>query len=115
MYYSQRALAVSALGGPEFTTRFLGVEREVWDQGAQFIVFTLPVDRERVNGLRRFLAERGQACSTELVAGQFLVCHGFSQPVFPGQYLPATDRALFERHTPVHPAKIARDRANVLW
>jgi hypothetical protein len=112
MYYSGGDLAVSSLGGPDYRTRFMDVERRIDSNGAQFAVYEDFDLSPHAAALEEFLGARGIDHEREVIAGRFLVFHSFDRPIHPVEFLRAEDRPWFEKYEPSNPRVISQERAN---
>jgi hypothetical protein len=113
-YYSRGSIATSSLGGPYFSTRFLDIERSVAENGADFIVYDVGDDPIYPESLESFLISAGIGCKKDTVGDRFIVFHGFSRKIVPGEFLPQDAKKHFNRHSFNNPRKIKQEEANAL-
>ena len=114
MYYSDGKFAVSNLGGPQFTTRFLDIERRIMDKGAEFVVYRIEEDELYGRSLVTYCQKRKIGWTADTVAKYFVVYHNFTVRIHPGEYLPTEAQPHFERHTFTNPRKIQQEKANIM-
>ena len=109
-------VSVSSLGGPVFNSRFIDKELAVASNGAQFVVYLVTDAPELKTALTNYLTATKIEWREETIAGTYNLYHQFTQPVFPGSYLPPNSnwQKRFSRFTPTNPRRLNQEAANQL-
>jgi len=114
MYYTRKRVHISSLGGPNFTARFMNIERDISRNGADFIVYRVDRSKSWIKALESYLSVHSIIHAKDIVADEYLVFHSFSEPIYPGSYLSEADMIHYERHSPKNFHKINEENANII-